>query len=40
MRVLLVEDEQGLVLTLTDASFNALNDSLIYKLFRDGAKPV
>jgi len=30
----------GVSTNIIDASFNALNDSLIYKLFRDGAKPV
>jgi 2-isopropylmalate synthase len=30
----------GVSTNIIDASFNALNDSLVYKLFRDGAKPV
>jgi 2-isopropylmalate synthase len=30
----------GVSTNIIDASFNALNDSLVFKLFRDGAKPV
>jgi 2-isopropylmalate synthase len=30
----------GVSTNIIDASFNALNDSLVYKLFRDGATPV
>ena len=30
----------GVSTNIIDASFNALNDSLIYKLFRDGSRPV
>lgn len=29
----------GVSTNVIDASFNALNDSIVYKLFRDGAKP-
>ena len=29
----------GVSTNIIDASFNALNDSLVYKLFRDGARP-
>jgi 2-isopropylmalate synthase len=29
----------GVSANIIDASFNALNDSLVYKLYRDGARP-